>query len=194
MASTSAREIARQIALQCRHAVGTRSPLLLLVFYQHEGEKLEVLAELYRELQEEDLPYEQLDPAHRPDQGAGRLYDSIATTSQDGVAIIPAMPRCEDTAGLDSAFLEYLNLNRDRIARDHLRFVLFLHSEEAEQFIREAGDLWDFRHHTYWLERSPKPRGAELWDDLERDSVELSLPAAEVQELMARLARLRDLV
>lgn len=194
MAAISSREIARQIALQCQHAVETGSPLLLLVFYQDEAEKLEVLAGLYRDLGERGISYEQLDPAHRPDQGTGRLYDSIAASSREGVAIVPAMPRREDATGLDPIFLGYFNLHRDRIASDRLRFILFLRENEAEQFIEEAGDLWDFRHHTFWLTRSPRPRGAELWDSLERESADLPLPDIRPQELEKHIASVRALI
>ncbi|MDP9120160.1 MAG: hypothetical protein M3O15_02145, partial [Acidobacteriota bacterium] len=185
---------ASKIAEDGRSALAAGRPLLLLVVYQHEAEKLNLLACLYHALRQRGIPFQALDPRHRPEHGTGRLYDGIAQAEPGALALLTSLPARPGTPGLEPTFLEYLNLHRDRISAERLRLILFLHSSEVEQFITEAGDLWDFRHHTYWLERSSSARGPGLWEDLAQRSLDLPLPAPDRQEIDAHIARVHALV
>jgi len=60
-----------------------------------------------------------------------------------------------------------------------------------EDFVRLAGDMWDFRHRTYWLERPAGPRGAGLWQTMAERGATLPLPAAERELIDRHLAGVR---
>lgn len=194
MAEIATERVAEQAAEQTQRAVESGNPLLVLVFFHHEAEKLNFLGALRQELQERGVHHQTLDPIHRPDHGIGQIYNTLATASHQVVSLIPDLPHRQDGPGLDPRFLSYFNLHRDRIARERLRMVLCLHESDAEQFITEAGDLWDFRHRTYWLEPSAATRGPSLWQVVERLAQRVPLPASEREEIDQVAARIRKLV
>lgn len=149
--------VAQDIGLRAKRAVETGRPLFLIVYYQHEAVKLAFLKSLQMAVKDVGLATQTFDPAQRPEHGTGLLYPLLSAAAGEKIlALIAGLPRLPERSVLDPSFLEYLNLHRDQIARDKLRFVLFLHTADANKFIEGAGDLWDFRHHTYWLEGKPQ--------------------------------------
>lgn len=193
-APTPVEEAARRAADECDRAVRAGTPLFLVVLYQYEADKLAYLSALARAMRARGVRFQTLDPRHRAEHGTGRLYDAVAAAGARTVSVVPDLPRTEDRRRLASPCLEYLNLHRDRIAREKLRLVLLLHTSDAEQLITEAGDLWDFRHRTEWLERSVSVRGVELWRELGRQSAELPLPAADRDAIVSHVASVRALI
>jgi hypothetical protein len=186
-ATTIAAEVADLLGRAVRHG----QPLFLIAIYEHEGDKLRLLEVLRRRLLEEGYTTQTLDPRHRPEHGLGRFYAALAEHGPRALSLVSDLPRKTGVAALEPAFLEYFNLHRDRIARDRLRFLLFLHVVETEDFVRTAGDMWDFRHRTYWLERPADPRGAGLWQTMAERGAALPLPAAERESIDRHLAGVR---
>ncbi len=129
--------------------------LFLLVQYEHETVKINFIRQLREKLLEQGITSPTLDPRNRPEQGTGKLYSLLEQYGDSpSVALVTDLPR-NSIGSLENYFLEYLNFHRDCIARQTLRFVLFFHTVDAAAFISGAGDLWDFRHHTFWLEERP---------------------------------------
>lgn len=157
--------VADQLAEQAARAVAQDRPFFVVVFYRHEGEKLEFLEAVRQGLRERGLHSRTYDPAHNPEHGAGKLYGLLAQGGADTIHLVADLARGED-GGFDRAFLGYLNLHRDTINRQRLRLVLFVHDSEADVFLHTAGDLWDFRQRTIWLERPVEPRGESLWQEV----------------------------
>ncbi|MGH8563992.1 MAG: tetratricopeptide repeat protein [Gammaproteobacteria bacterium] len=186
--------IAAEIADLLGRAVRHGQPLFLIAIYEHEGDKLRLLEVLRRRLLEEGYTTQTLDPRHRPDHGLGRFYAALAECGPRALSLVSDLPRKTGGAALEPAFLEYFNLHRDRIARDRLRFLVFLHVVEMEGFVRLAGDMWDFRHRTYWLERPADPRGEGLWQTMAERGAALPLPAAERESIDRHLAGVRAVV
>ncbi|MFH0727207.1 MAG: tetratricopeptide repeat protein [Pseudomonadota bacterium] len=159
--------IAHEIANRAVRAIEADHPLFLIVYYEQEAVKFSFIKALQQALKEVGLSSQTFDPAHRPEHSTGKLYGLLEDVDRAKIlAIVAGLHRLPGSSTPDPSFLEYLNLHRDRIARDRLRFVLFLHTAEAEGFISGAGDLWDFRHHTYWLEGNPGERES-LWQSLQ---------------------------
>ena len=183
--------IAAEVADLLGRAVRDGQPLFLIAIYEHEGDKLRLLEVLRRRLLEAGYTTQTLDPRHRPEHGLGRFYAALAECGPRALSLVSDLPRKTGGAALEPAFLEYFNLHRDRIARDRLRFLLFLHAIEMEGFVRLAGDMWDFRHRTYWLERPVDPRGAWLWQTMAERGATLPLPAAEREAIDRHLAGVR---
>jgi len=183
--------IVAEIADLLGRAIQHGQPLFLIAIYEHEGDKLRLLEVLRRRLLEEGYTTQTLDPRHRPEHGLGRFYAALAECGPRALSLVSDLPRKTGGAALEPAFLEYFNLHRDRIARDRLRFLLFLHVVEMEDFVRLAGDMWDFRHRTYWLERPAGPRGAGLWQTMAERGATLPLPAAERELIDRHLAGVR---
>ncbi len=192
--STEVETVAREIAASCRRSIEQRTPLFLLVFYGHEKQKLALLASLRQLLREAGLGNQTLDPRHRPEHAAGKLYGAIAAGGDGCIALLFDLPLSPDGIGYDPAFLAYLNLNRDRIARQKLRIVLLLPSSEAELFTRVAGDLWDFRQHTWWLNAPVTIRGEVLWRELDERSAKMLLAALDKGKIDEQIRRVRALV
>ena len=183
--------IAAEVADLLGRAVRHGQPLFLIAIYEHEGDKLRLLEVLRRRLLDEGYTTQTLDPRHRPEHGLGRFYAALVEHGPRALSLVSDLPRKTGGAALDPAFLEYFNLHRDRIARDRLRFLLFLHVAEMEDFVRLAGDMWDFRHRTYWLERPADPRGAGLWQRMAERGTALPLPAPERELINRHLAGVR---
>jgi len=194
MNGDSPARVAALVAKQARRAVSAGRPLFLLVMHEHEGEKLEFLKWLSQGLREQGLHTRTLDPDQWPDRGLGTFYLKLAGGGEEAVNVVPALPRTFDRSRLDPDFLHYLNLHRDRIAREHLRIVLLMHSADADRFMRSAGDLWDFRHHTWWLERTSGDRGEGLWQSLEGTAKTLPLRDEDRAAIDTQIERVRALV
>ena len=190
-----AHTLAEQIADQAARAVAAAKPLLILVFYRHETEKLDLIQALRDTVSRHGLCGRPLDPRHRPEHGTGNLYPVLSRDANDKtLSLVVEFPRGNDGVGLDPVFLEYLNLHRDKIAAERLRLVLFIPETDAEQFITAAGDLWDFRHHTYWLERTATVLGPELWQTLDHSAAALPVPDATREEVTGQVAQVRSLL
>ena len=183
--------ISAEVADLLGRAVRDGQSLFLIAIYEHEGDKLRLLEVLRQRLLEAGYTTQTLDPRHRPEHGLGRFYAALTEHGPRALSLVSDLPRKTGGAALEPAFLEYFNLHRDRIARDRLRFVLFLHAIEMEGFVRLAGDMWDFRHRTYWLERPADPRGAWLWQTMAERGATLPLPAAEREAIDRHLAGVR---
>ncbi|MFP4389890.1 MAG: hypothetical protein ACLFPR_13215, partial [Desulfococcaceae bacterium] len=69
-----------------------------------------------------------------------------------------------------------------------------LPSRDAEQFIFSAGDLWDFRHATYWLERPAIKSSDFQWSRMETQTAELPLPEPDMAEILAHIRNTRPLI
>lgn len=187
--------IVEQIVDQAARAVAAGKPLLILVFYQHETEKINLIQSLQRGVSRRGLCGRPLDPRHRPEHGIGSRYPVLARDANDKtLSLIVEFPRRANGVGLDPAFLEYLNLHRDKIAAERLRMVLFIPDGDAEQFIISAGDLWDFRHHTYWLEHPSALRGSKLWQTLDQSAAILPVPAETREAVTEHMAQIRSLM
>lgn len=155
--------IAHEIADRAVRAIKTDRPLFLIVYYEQEAVKFSFIKALQQALKDVELSSQTFDPAHRPEHSTGKLYGLLEEVDRSRtLAVVAGLDRLPGSSAPDPSFLEYLNLHRDRIAHGRLRFVLFLHTAEAEGFISGAGDLWDFRHHTYWLEGKPETERS-LW-------------------------------
>jgi tetratricopeptide (TPR) repeat protein len=86
---------------------------------------------------------------HRPPY----LVSELNKASKKGeICLLSELPRSKKSSRIDETFLGYLNLHRDELFSHRLRLILMLRHPDAGQFMDGAGDLWDFRHHTYWLE------------------------------------------
>ncbi len=192
--TTKVETVAREVAASCRRAVEHDTPLFLLVFYGHENQKSDLLAALRQLLREAGIGNQTLDPRHRPEHAAGKLYGAIAAGGEGCIALLFDLPLSPEGFGYDPAFLAYLNLNRDRIARQKLRIVLLLPSSEAELFTRVAGDLWDFRQHTWWLDASASTRGEGLWHKLDKKMSEVRFAAIDKGIIDGQIQRVRALV
>lgn len=192
-ATTEANRAAAAVCRLAQRAVEDDRPLFLVVFYRHEGEKLDFLAAVRQGLRQRGLQNRTLDPGRNPDHGTGKLYSLLAADGDETIHLVTDLARGDDGA-FDPAFLDYLNLHRDRINREKLRWVLVLHDSEAEPFLRQAGDLWDFRQRTFWLERPEEPRGETLWQDLGERMEGLPLGEEERQEIEEHLATVRQQV
>jgi tetratricopeptide (TPR) repeat protein len=180
--SVNAETIAKEIAGEAAHAIEAGRPLFLIVYYEHEAVKVAFQGKLRQALGILGVTPQTFDPAGRPEHGTGRLYDLLSAASESKcLSLITGLPR-SDAGELDNSFLEYLNLHRDLIPKKNLRFVLFLHAADAETLISVAGDLWDFRHHTYWLEGRPEAEQLSVWDFPERAS---SIPRLSKEDVSA---------
>ena len=181
---------AAQLCEQAARSVAQDRPFFVVVFYRHEGEKLEFLEAVRQGLRERGLQSRTYDPAHNPEHGAGKLYGLLAQGGAETIHLVADLARGED-GGFDRDFLGYLNLHRDTINRQRLRLVLFVHDSEAEVFLHTAGDLWDFRQRTIWLERPAEPRGEGVWQEVIDRAVRLPKSDAERQEIERHVAEVR---
>ncbi|MDM8524378.1 tetratricopeptide repeat protein [Desulfococcaceae bacterium HSG8] len=187
--------LAREVADKFFRAVTSDSSLFLLVYYEHEASKVSFLRDLRGLVLEQGFAAQTFDPVHRPEHGEGALYSELASASgKKSLCLIPDLPRAGSPGKLDETFLNYLNLHRDNILGDCLRMVLFIHNADAEQFIHSAGDLWDFRHGSCWLERKAGIRGAGLWQNIEEMSAELPLPQEDREGIANHVKQVRSLV
>ncbi|GFO54851.1 hypothetical protein GMSM_18580 [Geomonas sp. Red276] len=192
--SVNAETIAKAIASQAADALASGRPLFLIVYYEHEAVKVAFQGTLRRSLSTLGITPQTFDPAGRPEHGTGRLYDLLSeSSSTNALALVTSFPRM-GSGDLDPTFLEYLNLHRDVISKKNLRFVLFLHSADASTFISSAGDLWDFRHHTYWLEGRPEAEKLSVWEFPERAATINRLTEEERTAVNKHLASVRELI
>ena len=187
--------IAFDIADQAADSLKAGRPLFLIVYYEHEAVKIAFLGKLRQALGTHGITPQTFDPSQRPEHGAGRLYPQLSAVAETkSLALITGLPRLPDVRDLDPSFLEYFNLHRDLIPRSHLRFVLFLHAADAGAFISSAGDLWDFRHHTYWLEGRPETERLSVWEFSERASTIVRLTEEEKGAVNGHLEEVHSLI
>ena len=188
-------EIAGRIANQVFRAVKSDTPLFLIVYYEHEEDKLRLLDALKRSLGRRELSTKPFAPGNQVGHGAGKLYPFLSSTAKAGdFALVADLGRTPDNTRLDPDLLAYLNLHRDRVASDQLRFVIFLHNADAEQFITAAGDLWDFRHQTFRLERKARPEEHHRWQHLEKMESKRQLNPPELTDIRTHVKRVRPLI
>ncbi len=187
--------IAREIKDKIQRAAESDAPLLLIVYYDHEAAKLAFIESLRKYIFEHGLSSQSFDPGIRPEHGPGKLYPLISAASVHGaVCLVTSLPRVQNTSALDTTFLDYLNLHRDLISREKLRLILFLHTVEAEQFITSAGDLWDFRDHTYWLESGRRADAALFREWLDQEPQRIKASEDSRDEIVAHLQAVHSLV
>ncbi len=188
-------DIAREINDKIRRALQFDLPLFLIIYYDHEAAKLAFIEKLRAYLFVQGVSSQSFDPRARLEHGAGNLYPRLTAACDDGsVCLLASLPSAPDSPALDSPFLDYLNLHRDQISREKLRLILFLRAGDAEQFITRAGDLWDFRDHTYWLERGRHAETTFLWQLPEQEPERIHLPRESRDELSNHLKKVRGLV
>lgn len=199
---------AGEIRFLARRARDANRPLLVLAYCGGAGDERALLMALREALRDDDMKL----VVRVPDEvEAPVLYDQLAEDSAAGhLAVVRGLPRDPDRPWCPTpTLLHYLNLHRDRIARERLRLVLLLRTSDAADVIATAPDLWDFRHATYWVERGAsvlmrREPGAER-STSERERVEaspevVSERVAEVRKVVeqtadpnARAAMLYDL-
>ncbi len=186
--------IASEVAESAKQAFLNNTPLFLICYYSHESDKLAFLDQLKKSAAERKLMTMTFDPAHREDHAAQRFYPLISEASHSNTfSIIAGLPH-EAEQSHASSFLEYINLHRDVIARERLRFILLLHSSESEGFIRTAGDLWDFRHHTYWLPEQFAMEPKTFWRGMEGTARELLLEDSDKAAIQQHMKEVHSLV
>ena len=190
-----ARAIAQSVTGRICRAIEAGLPLFVLVYYDHEADKIDLLDVLRQTLKQADIPTRTFDPAHNPEHGAGKLYPLLAKASAEGcLCLVSGLPLDENAIRADHDFMQYMNLHRDEITRSRIRMVLFLQSMHIEQFMHAAGDLWDFRHGIHWLERETKTESPRLWNNLERKTERLALSEDEKHEIEAHIQSVRPLI
>jgi hypothetical protein len=194
-AAANGHQTAEDITFRAAQAIDGARPLFLIVYYEHEAVKIAFLKTLAKTLNQAEITPQTFDPSQRPDHGAGRLYPLLATAAANRtLALIASIPLDVESSAPAASFLAYLNLHRDQIHRDKLRIVLFLHSSDAACFMANAGDLWDFRHHTYWLEGASAHDGASLWQSLELGVQETALLEQDKEEIARHIESVRTLI
>jgi hypothetical protein len=154
---TPEESIANEIVLEATLSEQGNHPLFILVYYQNEVDKKNLIWALNAALKKKKMTSWSLDAQTLYQTHLTRFYDLLAEKLAPGrLALVTELPReTADSRGqVSPVFFSYLNLHRDRIARDRIRFLLFLKNDDAEDFISLASDLWDVRHNAYWLEGS----------------------------------------
>ncbi|TAL17600.1 tetratricopeptide repeat protein [bacterium] len=190
--------IAEAVVSRAERAFNSERSSFQIVVYLHENEKIELLRRIHARLREHNLTPRELSPSHRDEHVFTKLYSQITEASKGRMlSLVTDVPRGEKGMGPDTDFLQYLNIHRDTIAREHLRFVLFLHEPDVEPFMRMAGDLWDFRSHTYWLNedlelRKDKAEGFSWLDEAAEDIDKNNPEAGEVADHLARTRKLLE--
>lgn len=162
----TAQQVALEIADIARRSVERDLPVFLVVTYRSEVEKVEFLAALREELVDRGLGSRTFNLQQDPEHGTGKLYARLQEADDEMLSLLTDLPRNPHGFGLDSDFLQYLNLHRDRIGRQRLRLAFLLHESDMNQFIHQAGDLWSVRQHTWWLEREPQRPESGTWISL----------------------------
>ncbi|MDM8544525.1 tetratricopeptide repeat protein [Desulfococcaceae bacterium HSG9] len=192
---TPADQIAQDISAKYFRVLKADLPFFVIVYYDHEADKLALLQAIKQKLTEKNLSTRPFDPANNSADGVGKLYTLLASASAEpSLSLISGLPIDAQKIRADNDFIHYLNIHRDRIPKERIRMILFLHTSYAEQFIFAAGDLWDFRHGTYWLEREPAESRPGLWAELKRDTAHLDLTAEEKQAIENHLTSVRPLI
>jgi tetratricopeptide (TPR) repeat protein len=192
--TSAGQHVADDIAFMAGQAMESDRPLFLIVYYEHEAVKITFLKTLAKTLHKAGINTQTFDPVQRPDHGAGRLYPLLSAITGRTLALIVGLPLGLDASEPARSFLDYLNLHRDQISRDKLRMVLFLHTSDAGRFMASAGDLWDFRHHTYWLEGAPPRDGISLWQSMEQGVGETTLVEQDKEDIARHMQRIRELI
>ncbi len=189
-------KIAQAIAGKLKRAVNANLPLFILVYYDHEADKLACIDALKQAVKQSGMNTRTFDPARHPGHGTGKLYPLLAAAvAEKSLCLISGLPVDEkNSLRADNDLIHYLNIYRDRIPQEKIRMVLFLHSSHAEQFIHAAGDLWDFRHGIYHLERKPDEQRPALWETIENHTARLSLSESEKKEIETHIRKTRPVI
>lgn len=145
-----------------RRALDSDAALFLVVQYPGDVERTGFLERLGAVLEAAGFPLREFDPENDPEHGTEKLYPLLARASEEGaICLVRGLIPNRDGNGPDEDFLHYLNLYRDRIAHERIRLILMAPEQWMEAFLLAAGDLWDFRQKTFWLE-SPARQKAVL--------------------------------
>jgi len=188
------REITKEITDKTMMSINSGLPIFIIVCYDHEADKLSLLESIKKKLEKKGITTCTFDPGGDKDHGIDKLYTRLASSSREkNLCIISGIPLNEkNKIQPDNTFIHYLNIHRDRIAKETIRMVLFLHASNAEDFINSAGDLWDFRHGTYWVEREKEKNINFLWEKLENRSNELENENSE--DILRHIQKVKSLI
>jgi tetratricopeptide (TPR) repeat protein len=196
MLSDEQADQARQLVKMALRAFKNNRPLFILVQYNHEADKLEFINTVLKLAEPYNLITRRYDPLNNQDHGASKLYPLLEKDATDGIlSLVTAMAREQDSDKLQRDFLSYMNLHRDRIAHNKIRFVLFVRESEMADFIAGASDLWSFCHRTFWLERVLESSSDMLWQRVGEWQETLTLTdeeKLEIQEHVEVTMRLVD--
>lgn len=185
---------AREIIENVSRAVRLNTSLFLIVYYEQESAKVEFLGKLRENMVNAGMKTRTIDPVFNPGHQPPKLRSYLNSLAKEGeICLLTILPRAKESTRLEESFLEYLNLHRDELFANRLRLILFMHQSDARQFIDTAGDLWDFRHHTYWLERE-KPSSELLWKNLEFQARQPHVSGGDSKEVEKHVKEVRALV
>ncbi len=196
MKNSETAKLAAQLADQASRAFSAERPLFLVVIYQHESNKLDLIRALRKTIRTQDLMVQSFDPAQRDEHDKTKLYELISAASKDKtLSLIVTLPKDSTQPKLDDSFLHFLNIHRDRIAREKLRIVLFLQQAASEQFMLSAGDLWDFRQQTYWLDTEQTVTDSRgLWQSVAVIPEVAAISTEEQEAFSAHITKTEELV
>ncbi len=187
--------VVAEIVDRSRRAIAANLPMFLIVQYDYKADRIAFLDSLRSALTHAGLYAREFDPVQNPDHGTGSLYPLMAKVSaEDAVSLIFDLPRKAGEICADQDFIHYLNIHRDSIAGSRFRMILMLRKKDAAQFIRSAGDLWDFRNATFWLERPDSGHSSWIWDRMETQLSELPASQADSEEIRAHIRSVRSLI
>jgi tetratricopeptide (TPR) repeat protein len=190
-----AQDQARQLVDLCKRAFNSKRPLFILVQYNHEADKFNFINTIGSLAQANDISIRRYDPHHNAEHGATKLYPLLAQDSSDKIlSLVVSMPRQKNSDKLATDFLSYINLHRDRIAKQKLHFVLFLRESEMATFIGGASDLWSFRHRTFRLERALEQSTERVWQNVEALQATLTFSDVELVLINQQLENSKQLI
>jgi tetratricopeptide (TPR) repeat protein len=178
-----------------RRTFKRQKPLLILVHYNHEADKLSFLNQIHQRAAKHEFGTRNYDPLNNDEHGTSKLYSLLEKDVERRIlSLVVSVPRDNKTDEPDSEFLIYINLHRDNILHSQLHFVLFLRESEAAAFIHGAPDLWDFRHQTFYLERENEASDNLLWQNMDELKDTLYLADEDKQVIDEHVKRARQLI
>ena len=186
--------VARDVVERLEYAEQYGLPLFLLVYYDDDELRREFLDALTARLEAGGARRRLLQPgleqAHGIEGGLGRTYSRLREAGPRTLSVIADFPR-DPVGELDLDYLGYLDFHRDHIAYALLRFVVLLPTADAARFQSGATELWDFRHHTFWLERPEGARQPHAEDAAVADAAPVIVtPPAEIDDHVDRVRQL----
>lgn len=167
-----------QLAAELIRAVALDRAYFTVILYQRASTLPPLRAQLEARLQAAQLQL-QLYPEAQQNL---TFYQTLRESGHIG--FIERLKPAPLTFRLDRHFLSYLNLSRDEIAHHRLRFVLCLRLDQALEFQDYAGDLWDFRQQSLYLQEPPLESAPE--EEKEQRSERVLL--APIEEQLERLS------
>lgn len=188
-------EFVRELIDLTQHALANNNSLFVLVQYDHEQDKQQFISLIEQLAGNVQIITSLYDPRKHPQHSTSKLYPLLeADARQHVLSVVTSIPIDHQTSQPDADFIQYINLQRDRIAFHQLRFVLFIPSTAMETFIYSAPDLWDFRHQTFWLERTLELGTLWGWQHIDHARAELRLTVKTAEQIQRRQADAQRLV